>query len=328
MRTLLVMVVLAMSANYAQAQDPGQLAAQQIGQQATQQANQDAQQAMQMNQQAAQMAAQQAQMMSQTQTAGAMPPCCTVVKPKFSVKAGSYVSPVTVKLTDKTRGAIIYYTTDGWTPTPASNRYLGPITISSTTTLQAIAIAPYYAVYGRSLVVSAQYNINAPAATVSAPANPSSAPEAAAEVSPDGKVMLAQGTAVPFVFGADVSSKTASVGDLIPLALSDDLKVGNVVVARKSSPAAALVIQVDKTGVGGAPGDITFQVDSLTVNGSVIKLSGFATKEGEAKPPGAALLIPYAGLFTVLKHGTDADIKQGTPFIAFVNADTELSPAK
>ena len=325
MRTLLVMAMLAVSANYAQAQDPGQMAAQQA-QQATQQAQQDAQQAMQMTQQAAQAAAQQAQM---AQTDAATPPCCIIAKPKFSVKAGSYASPVTVKLTDATRGAIIYYTTDGWTPTTASNRYLGPITISSSTTLQAIAIGPYFATYGRSLVVSAQYNINAPAAaTASAPANAPSASEAAAEESSDGKLTLAQGTAVPLVFGADMNSKTASVGDLIPLTLADDLKVGNVLVARKGSAAVALVIQVDKTGAGGAPGDITFQVDSLSVTGSVIKLSGFATKEGEAKPPNAAALIPVVGPFTVLKHGADAEIKKGTPFTAFVNADTELSAAK
>jgi hypothetical protein len=324
-RTLLVLVMLAVSATYAQAQDAGQMAAQQA-QQAAQQANQDAQQAMQMNQQAAQTAAQQAQM---AQTDGPMPPCCVTDKPRFSVKGGSYASPVTVKLTDKTRGAIIYYTTDGWTPTNASNRYLGPITISSTTTLQAVAIAPYSAVYGRSLVVSAQYTINGPGeVTASAPLNALPAIEAVPQESSDGKVTLAQGTAVLLVFGADVNSKTASVGDRIPLTLSDDLKVGNVAVARKGSTAVALIIQVDKTGIGGAPGDITFQVDSLTVNGSVIPLSGFATKEGEAKPPGPARLIPYAGFFTVFKHGTDADIKQGTPFTAFVNADTALSPTK
>jgi Chitobiase/beta-hexosaminidase C-terminal domain len=111
MRTLLVIVILAVSATYAQAQDPGQMAAQQAAQQATQQANQDAQQGMQMNQQAAQAGAQQAQMAQDTTV---MPPCCVIAKPKVSVKAGSYASPVTVKLTDSTRGAIIYYTTDGW----------------------------------------------------------------------------------------------------------------------------------------------------------------------------------------------------------------------
>jgi type II secretory pathway pseudopilin PulG len=327
MRFLLTVILVAASATYAQAQDPGQMAAQQ----ATQQANQDALQAMQMTQQAARTAAQQAQM---AQTDTPTPPCCITTKPKFSVKPGNYDSTVTVKLTDKTRGAIIYYTTDGWTPTAASNRYLGPITINTTTTLQAIAIAPYSAVYGRSLVVSGQYTINAPAteasataATSSAPPNPPATPEAVPKILPDGRIILPQGTPVPLVFGADVNSKTAEVGDLIPLTLSEDLKLGNVTVARKRSAAVGLIIQVDHNGIGGAPGDITFQVNSLTVNGSVIQLRGFATKEGEAKPPGAARLIPYAGAFTVLKHGTNAEITAGTPFTAYVNEDTPLPPA-
>ena len=334
MRFLLTVILVAANVSYAQAQDPGQMAAQQAmqaAQQSMQMSQVATQQAMQMTQQAAQTAAQQAQM---AQTDTPTPPCCIATKPKFSVKPGSYDSPVTVKLTDKTRGAIIYYTTDGWTPTAASNRYLGPITINTTTTLQAIAIAPYSAVYGRSLVVSAQYTINAPAAVSatgaasSAPSNPPATSEAVPEILPDGKIILPQGTPVPLVFGADVNSKTAEVGDLIPLTLSDVLKVGGFTVARKGSAAVGLVIQVDHNGIGGAPGDITFQVNSLTVNGSVIQLWGFATKEGQAKPPGAALFIPYAGAFTVLKHGTNAEIKAGTPFTAPANADTALAQAK
>jgi Chitobiase/beta-hexosaminidase C-terminal domain len=334
MRTLLVVLILAVSASFAQAQDAAAQAAQQ---QAIQQsvlnsqlAQQNAQQAMQQAQQAAQISQQAQQLAAQSDPT---PVCCSIAgKPKFSLKPGSYASSKTVKITDSTRGAIIFYTTDGWTPTTASNRYMGPITISSTTNLQAIAVFPYYGPYGqgygRSLVVSAQYNITSPAATPSSPQNP---PPQSAEAVPsaaNGPLTLAQGTPVPLTFGADVSSKTASVGNQIPLTLSDDLEVGNVVVVPKGTPTVALVTQVDKTGIGGGPGDITFQVDSLTVNGSIIKLRGFATREGEAKPPNAAVLIPVVGPFTVFKHGTDAEIKPGTPFTAYVDADTSLPPAK
>src|ERR1019366_6431068 len=65
---------------------------------------------------------------------------CGAAAPKFSVKPGAYSAAVTLKIKDSTREAVIYYTTDGWTPTVASTRYMGPITIDSTTTLQAIAI--------------------------------------------------------------------------------------------------------------------------------------------------------------------------------------------
>jgi hypothetical protein len=333
MRTLLVLLMLAVSAFCAQAQDPAAQAAQQQAIQQTminaQQAQMNAQQAMQQ----AQLAAQASQQAAQTDLPA--PPCCSVsARPKFSMKAGTYQSPMTVKITDSARGSIIYYSTDGWTPTVASNRYLGPITINSTTTLQAIAITasygPYGGYYGRSLVVSAEYTINAPAAaTSSAPLNPPPPSEATPAGSADGNFALPRGTPVPLVFAAAVNSKTASVGDQIPLTLADDLKVGNVVVALKGSPAVGLVTQVDKTGLAGGPGDITFQVNSLTANGSVIKLRGFATKEGEAKPPNiGAVLIPFVGPLALLKHGKDAQIKPGTPFVAFVDADTSLPPAK
>jgi Tfp pilus assembly protein PilV len=335
MRTLLVFVMLAVSASFAQAQDATAQAAQQQATQQTmlnaQQAQQNAQQAMQQAQQAAQTFQQAQQQAAQSDPA---PVCCSVAgKPKFSVKPGSYASPKTVKITDSTRGAIIYYTTDGWTPTTSSNRYLGPITISSTTTLQAIAVYPFYGPYGqgygRSFVVSAQYDITSPAAAAgSLPPNPPPTTQGVAAAAADGRLTLSEGTPVLLAFGADVSSKTASVGDQIPLTLSEDLKVGNLVVAPKGSATFALVTQVDKTGAGGGPGDITFQVDSLEVNGTVIRLRGFATKEGEAKPPNAAILIPVVGPFTVFKHGTDAEIKPGTPFTAFVDADTSLSPAE
>jgi Malectin domain/Chitobiase/beta-hexosaminidase C-terminal domain/Fn3 associated len=47
--------------------------------------------------------------------------------------------PVQVTITDSTSGVQIYYTTDGSTPTTASAVYAGPIMVSTTETIQAIA---------------------------------------------------------------------------------------------------------------------------------------------------------------------------------------------
>ena len=140
----------------------------------------------------------------------------------------------------------------------------------------------------------------------------------------DGKYPLAKGTVVRLVFASAVSSKTAQVGDAIPLTLAEDLKAGNLVVAKKGTPAAGRVIQVDKTGAGGAPGVVSFEVDTLDVNGTMVKLSGTAEKDGDAKLPNAAVLIPVVGPFTAFKHGTDAVIKAGTAFRAHVAEDTLL----
>ena len=66
----------------------------------------------------------------------------TVSTPTFSPGAGTYTSAQPVSISDATSDATIYYTTNGTTPTTSSNEYTGPITVSSTETLQAIAEAP------------------------------------------------------------------------------------------------------------------------------------------------------------------------------------------
>ncbi|MGA2457767.1 MAG: chitobiase/beta-hexosaminidase C-terminal domain-containing protein [Terriglobales bacterium] len=326
MRTYLTLLTLALVAAFALAQDPGMQAAQQAAQQATQMATQAAQQANDQMMQAAQQANQQA-MQNAQQAAQSTSACyrCGAATPKFSVKPGNYSAPVTVKLKDSTRGAVIYYTTDGWTPTAASTRYMGPITIDSTTTLQAIAISPYG---GRSRVATAFYTLNGVPPTVPVAHAVVASPGPTAAASEPAKVLLARGTAVPFVIASDVSSKTADVGDKISLTLAEDLKAGDVVVVKKGTPAVATVTEVDKTGMGGAPGEVFFQVDSLQAGSVLIKLRGEAAKEGQDKVVKAAglMFIPVvpAGLFV---HGKDAEIKQGASFTAFVDADTLLSPA-
>ncbi len=65
--------------------------------------------------------------------------------PSASLAEGVYSlsQPISVSLNDTSIGAHIYYTIDGTTPTSTSSLYTKPITISSTTTLQAIAQDSY-----------------------------------------------------------------------------------------------------------------------------------------------------------------------------------------
>jgi len=81
--------------------------------------------------------------------------------PTFSVPAGTYGSTQSVVLGDATTGADIYYTTDGTTPTTSSTVYSGPITVSSSETIQAVAAAGGYTT---SSVASATYTIHLPPA--------------------------------------------------------------------------------------------------------------------------------------------------------------------
>ena len=83
----------------------------------------------------------------------------SVAMPAFSPAAGTYNSAQAVIISDATSNATIYYTTDGTTPTASSTRYTAPITVSSTETLEAIAVAPSDS---NSAVASAAYNISEP----------------------------------------------------------------------------------------------------------------------------------------------------------------------
>jgi hypothetical protein len=64
--------------------------------------------------------------------------------PIFSVAPGTYSATQIVSISDTTPGAAIYYTTNGSTPTTSSTAYSGPITISLSETVRAIATAPGY----------------------------------------------------------------------------------------------------------------------------------------------------------------------------------------
>jgi hypothetical protein len=85
----------------------------------------------------------------------------TAATPIFSVATGTYPSAQTVVITDATAGSIIYYTTNGTMPTTTSPIYSGPVTVSASETLEAIAMTSGYA---NSSVASAAYTIETPAA--------------------------------------------------------------------------------------------------------------------------------------------------------------------
>ena len=87
--------------------------------------------------------------------------------PTFSPTAGTFASAQSVTISDATSGAAIYYTTNGATPTTSSTKYSGPISVSSTETIEAMAVESGYT---NSAVASATYSIAAAAPTFSVPA--------------------------------------------------------------------------------------------------------------------------------------------------------------
>ena len=84
----------------------------------------------------------------------------TAATPTFSPAPGSYNPGQVVTLSDTTTGAVIHCTTNGSTPT-ASSPVCTTLTLNTTTTIKAIAVATGY---NNSAVASGTYTINLPTA--------------------------------------------------------------------------------------------------------------------------------------------------------------------
>jgi sugar lactone lactonase YvrE len=95
-----------------------------------------------------------------------LPPAAT---PVILPGTGTFTTVQAVTITDTTPFAKIYYTTDGSTPTTASTVYTTSLTVGSTQTIKAIAIATGYSA---SAVASSTLTINLPTPSFNISINP------------------------------------------------------------------------------------------------------------------------------------------------------------
>ncbi len=85
---------------------------------------------------------------------GVVPP--EVSTPVFTPPTGTYISRVPVSISESTPGAVVYYTTDGSTPTTGSPVYSVPILVTGTTTIKAMAAASGFS---NSNIAAATYTL-------------------------------------------------------------------------------------------------------------------------------------------------------------------------
>ncbi|HEV2323308.1 MAG TPA: chitobiase/beta-hexosaminidase C-terminal domain-containing protein [Terracidiphilus sp.] len=86
--------------------------------------------------------------------------------PVFTPGGGSFSGSVSVTISDASPGTTIYYTTDGSTPTDASRVYSGPVLLSTSATINAVAAGGGY-LYSPD--AAATYTITAAPATMTLP---------------------------------------------------------------------------------------------------------------------------------------------------------------
>jgi hypothetical protein len=238
--------------------------------------------------------------------------CHCARQPYFSLNSSDVAPGTEVTIGSADPDAVIYFTTDGWTPTNASLRYTGPITINATTRLQAIAIVPQKL---PSPVLEADY-------LVSGTTQP-----AAADFVADGGV-LPKGTQLRLITASKATSETANVGDPISILLDQNVVVGGNVVAERGMSVEASIAWVERAGRGGKPGMVIFKVASFTVHGTSVPLSGILTLA--APDIGAQTRrISNPDIVQVigpLPPGNPAVIEPGMMLTAVVATDTTIHP--
>ena len=238
----------------------------------------------------------------------ALPDCGCAAQPVFSILSGDAVSGFEVSIASATKDAVIYYATDGWTPTVDSTRYSGPFHVRASMRLQAIAVEPQKR---PSAIAEARYVVSG------------AGPLPQSVAAPDGVLRL--GTELRLLTHTDIRSDDAQVGDVVALQLDEDVMAGDTVMVPKGSLATAVLTRVDRAGPYGRQGKLVFQVQSLTAG--TVKVPLAATLTLAAPDPEAAQRMANAYQVHVagaLPRGQDVEITPGMRLMARVSADTIL----
>lgn len=240
-----------------------------------------------------------------------LPDCHCAQAPMFLPSPREVPSGTQVILSSPSPTAVIYYTTDGWTPTENSAQYRDPIVITANMRVQAFAQEPGKA---PSPIVAANYTINGPGAPLPVDASVSGS-------------IVTKGTQIRLQTGNRVTSETANVGDQFYLLLDQNLVVNGNVVARRGMSVEAVVTSVQHAGQNGKSGVIAFRLTGISAHGTTIPLSGTYTLV--APDIGSQLnhisdtsFVHVAG---PLPPGNEAKIEPGMMLTASVAADVSIS---
>ena len=168
---------------------------------------------------------------------------------------------------------------------------------------------------------------NAPAPAPVAPAPPPVPPLPPMPPPAPAKVLLTEGSDVYLAFDEDLSSKTAQEGDTVAFVLTEDLKVGDVVVAKTGARAVGEVTNAQKSEMMGKGGELNIRLDYLKVGDTKVHLRGTKGGEGNSGLGGAIALTMLVGVFGLLHHGKEIKVQKGTALHAYVSDDVSLPPA-
>ena len=139
------------------------------------------------------------------------------------------------------------------------------------------------------------------------------APNAAAASTAPVNVVLSDGTPVKLRMGATAAANGVRVGEAVDLEVSEDVKIGDVVVIAKGSPASASVTNL-RSGGNVKGGWVDIDLDSVTLS------------DGERVPIRASKQRPFRTdqSSVVSSQAQDASITQGSDLTAYINGSQQL----
>jgi len=215
----------------------------------------------------------------------------TVAVPAFTPPAGTYSAGQSVVLSDSTKNAKIYYTTDGSMPTPNSFLYGGAIAVSENTTIEAFGALAGYA---DSSVVTSSYSIMA--------AKPSFSP-AAGTYPPGQSISISDSTnGASIYYTVDGSQPTTSATLYAgPIQVGSNETINAIAAAPgyANSPNAAasytIESQVATPTISPAPGTYS-TAQSISMNDSTSNATIYYSTNGSAPTTSST---KYAGPFAI-----------------------------
>ena len=140
------------------------------------------------------------------------------------------------------------------------------------------------------------------------------------------KVKLAEGTPVKVKIVAELSSKTAQVGDILSFTVVENIKVGGKILIDSNSNATGEVIEAQKARSLGRPGKLDFTINfTKAIDDQIIKVRATEKKLSGTNRTGGviAAAVIFAPVAIFIK-GKDVVIEKDKEFLVFIDKDYEI----
>jgi hypothetical protein len=133
-------------------------------------------------------------------------------------------------------------------------------------------------------------------------------------------VVVPMGTDVRLATAEPLSSKTSVKGDLVPLTVTEDVRIGNYVIIPAGTAAVGQISDARTKGAMGMSGRLVIRPLYLQVHGRTVRLTGSERAKGSVEPGAVVGMAVVGPAFT----GRSAVIPAGSPVLAMTEKTTDL----